>query len=176
MFVNDKLPFKINIPLFIPPFHCSRCEAGTQTSKKFIYSQWVVEILRRSTSCGYFPRFAGGFIKVWPFRHWILSKVWSSNSSKRQGITFRLEGNTSWNARRVERLTMLMRFSVKGVEPSLGLISVPNAAQQPTRMPCSVPNVAPSSTLKIQSAARSVRAAALSTQQEQLTARGVTKR
>ena len=42
MFVNDKLPFEINIPLIIPPFHCSRCEAGTQASKKIIYSQLVV--------------------------------------------------------------------------------------------------------------------------------------
>ncbi len=38
---------------------------------------------------------------------------------------------------------MLMQFFVKAVEPSLELISVPNAAQQATLTPCSVLNVVP---------------------------------
>jgi hypothetical protein len=71
---------------------------------------------------------------------------------------------------------MLMPCFVRGVEPSWGVISAPSAAQKLTRMPCSVPNVAPNSSLTIRQEAISVRAAVLSIQQEQLTARGVTKR
>jgi hypothetical protein len=71
---------------------------------------------------------------------------------------------------------MLMRFFVKAVEPSLGLINVPNAAQQATLMPYSALNVVPNSYLTIPREVNTVRAAALSIQRGQLTARGVTKR